>query len=81
VFKVDRGPNPQLAMGHGAHVCLGQHLAKMELRSFFREFVARLDGVELAGAAIMAPGVTTNQMQALPIRCALRATSKVGELA
>ena len=29
--------NRHVAFGYGAHVCLGQHLAKMEIRAFFAE--------------------------------------------
>lgn len=48
-FKIDRTPNKQVAFGYGAHVCLGQHLARMEMRIFWEELLARLDFVELDG--------------------------------
>jgi cytochrome P450 len=48
-FQVDRTPNKHVAFGYGAHVCLGQHLAKMEMRIFWEELFARLDAVELDG--------------------------------
>jgi cytochrome P450 len=38
-----------LAFGFGRHFCLGAHLARMEIRSLFRELLPRLDHVELAG--------------------------------
>jgi cytochrome P450 len=78
-FRVERKPNPQLAFGYGAHVCLGQHLAKMELRSFYKEFIARLDSIELAGEPKMHAAVTSNQLVKLPIRYKLRAEARVKE--
>jgi cytochrome P450 len=48
-FKVDRAPNKQVAFGYGAHVCLGQHLARMEMRILWEELLPRLDSLELAG--------------------------------
>jgi cytochrome P450 len=38
-----------LAFGFGRHFCLGAHLARMEIRSLFKELLGRLDHVELAG--------------------------------
>ena len=48
-FKVDREPNRHVAFGYGVHLCLGQHLAKMEIRAFFAELLKRLEHIELAG--------------------------------
>ena len=48
-FDVSRAPNKQLAFGYGAHVCLGQHLARMEMRILWEELLPRLESVELAG--------------------------------
>jgi len=49
VFDVTRTPNRQLAFGYGAHVCIGQHLARMEMRILWEELLPRLDHIELAG--------------------------------
>ena len=49
-FDVERTPNQHVAFGYGAHVCLGQHLARMEMRVLWEELFARLDSVELDGA-------------------------------
>jgi cytochrome P450 len=74
-FKVDRKPNPHLAFGHGAHVCLGQFLARMELRALFRELLQRLESVELAGTPTWLPGITSGSLRQLPIRYRLSVTA------
>ncbi len=38
-----------LAFGTGPHFCLGAHLARMEVRSIFRELLSRVDDIELGG--------------------------------
>jgi len=48
-FDVERAPNRQLAFGYGAHICLGQHLARMEMRILWEELLPRLERVELDG--------------------------------
>ena len=48
-FDVDRTPNKHVAFGYGAHVCLGQHLARMEMRILWEELLPRLEWVELDG--------------------------------
>ncbi|HWA63043.1 MAG TPA: cytochrome P450 [Caulobacteraceae bacterium] len=48
-FDVERSPNKHVAFGYGAHVCLGQHLARMEMRILWEELFARLDSLELDG--------------------------------
>ena len=40
-----------LAFGFGRHFCLGAHLARMEVRSLFRELLGRLEHVEPAADA------------------------------
>lgn len=38
-----------LGFGFGRHFCLGAHLARLEIRRFYRELLGRLEYVELAG--------------------------------
>ncbi|HEX7857806.1 MAG TPA: cytochrome P450 [Sphingobium sp.] len=71
-FSIDRKPGKNLAFGSGAHVCLGQHLAKLEMRILFEELLPRLDAVELAGVPRMIESVFVNGLKSLPIRYALR---------
>ena len=66
-FRADRTPNKQLAFGYGAHLCLGQHLAKMEMRILFEELLPRLKSVKLAGAPRMSQAVFVNGLKSLPI--------------
>jgi cholest-4-en-3-one 26-monooxygenase len=48
-FRIDRSPNHHLAFGVGEHVCLGAHLARLELRTAFAALRDRLEHAELAG--------------------------------
>jgi cytochrome P450 len=48
-FRIDRDPNPHIAFGMGEHVCLGAHLARLELRHAFAQLRARLEECEPAG--------------------------------
>jgi cytochrome P450 len=48
-YDIARSPNRHVAFGHGAHVCLGQHLGRMEMRILWEELLPRLESVELAG--------------------------------
>ena len=46
-FDLARSPNPHLGFGGGGpHFCLGNQLAKTELRNLFRELLTRLKTVE-----------------------------------
>jgi hypothetical protein len=68
VFKPDRSPNRHLAFGYGAHLCLGQHLAKMEMRILFEELMPRLKSLEFAGPATRAEASFVGGPKRLPIR-------------
>ncbi|MBI3782273.1 MAG: cytochrome P450 [Deltaproteobacteria bacterium] len=50
-FRIDRHPNPHIAFGMGEHVCLGAHLARLELHHAFDQLRQRLRSCELSGPA------------------------------
>ena len=52
-FRIDRDPNPHIGFGMGEHLCLGAHLARLELRHAFAQLRERLEACELAGAELV----------------------------
>ena len=67
-FRVDRSDAKQLAFGFGTHVCLGQHLARMEIRALLRELLNRVDQIELAGEPRYTQSNFVGGLKNLPIR-------------
>ena len=67
-FRADRTPNRQLAFGYGAHLCLGQHLARMEMRILYEELLPRIKSIRLAGEPKMSQAVFVNGPKTLPVR-------------
>lgn len=71
VFRVDRKPNRHLSFGYGAHLCLGQHLAKMEMRILFEELLPHLASLELSGEPELTQASFVNGPKSVPIRFTL----------
>ena len=71
-FRIDRTPNKHLAFGHGAHLCLGLHLARMEMKALYRELLLRLDSLDLAGEPAWVQANVVSGLKRLPIRYAMR---------
>jgi cytochrome P450 len=71
-FDVGRNPNKHLAFGFGVHFCLGAALARMEVSSFFREFLPRLKSIELNGKPELIATTFVGGLKHLPIRYSLR---------
>ena len=71
-FRVDRDPNWHIGFGVGEHVCLGAHLARLELQVLFRKLAERLEQLELAGAVERLQSSFISGIKHLPVRMALR---------
>jgi cytochrome P450 family 142 subfamily A polypeptide 1 len=54
-FDVAREPNDHVAFGFGAHFCLGNSLARLELKVMFEELLRRLPDLRLADSAPSEP--------------------------
>jgi cytochrome P450 len=72
-FRVDRQPNPHIGFGMGEHVCLGAHLARLELRHAFAQLATRLDSCELAGPVERARSSFVVGIKRAPMKWAARA--------
>jgi cytochrome P450 len=71
-FKVDRTPNKQVAFGHGGHLCLGMHLARLEIKALFAELLPRLGEIELAGEPKNTQSAFVSGLKTLPVRYSTR---------
>jgi len=67
-FRADRNPNPHVSFGHGVHLCLGMHLARMELRILFEELLPKIATLELAGEPKLSLANFVNGLKSLPVR-------------
>ena len=47
-FRIDRNPNSHLAFGFGTHFCLGNQLARLELRLMLSKVLQRMPDLRLA---------------------------------
>ena len=67
-FRIDRRPNRHLAFGIGEHVCLGAHLARVELETIFRHLLGRLEAFELSGPVERLSSAVNGGIKHLPLR-------------
>ena len=67
-FDVARRPNPHLSFSFGPHVCLGQHIAKIEMRCLFEELIPRLGSLELSDKPRLKLGNFVTGFKTLPVR-------------
>jgi cytochrome P450 len=71
-LDVSRNPTDQLTFGRGGpHHCLGAHLARLEVRVYLEELVARVARIELAGKPVRLRSNFANGLKRLPVRVAL----------
>lgn len=67
-FRVDRADaKKHLAFGYGPHLCLGNALAKLEIRILFSELLRRITDIELAGSPEWVEASFVSGLKRLPI--------------
>jgi cytochrome P450 len=71
-FMPDRSPNRHLGFGFGIHACIGRHLAKAEIVAFFREFLKRVEMIELADRPAWTETSFLGGVKRLPVRYRMR---------
>jgi cytochrome P450 len=64
-LDIERGARHHIAFGFGAHQCLGQNLARLELQIVFDTLFARVPGLKLAAAADELPYKTDSTIYGL----------------
>ncbi|WP_299845695.1 cytochrome P450 [uncultured Paracoccus sp.] len=47
-FRIERSPNRHLAFGQGAHLCLGNNIARLNMKVIFETLLARFGTISLA---------------------------------
>ncbi|MEO3800834.1 cytochrome P450 [Nonomuraea sp. B1E8] len=68
VFDIGRDPNPHIGFGGGgAHFCLGNHLAKLELRILFEQLARRRPRLRQTGPARRLRSNFINGIKELPV--------------
>lgn len=67
-FRVDRDVKKQVAFGYGVHVCLGMHLARMEIKALLNELLPRLESIELAGEPQSTRANFVSGLKSLPVK-------------
>ena len=67
-FDITRSPNKHVALGYGAHICLGQHLARMEMKVLWEELLPHLKSVELTGTPTRVAANFVSGPKTVPIR-------------
>jgi cytochrome P450 len=68
-FDVGRNPNKHMAFGPGGiHLCMGAHLARMEVRIVFEELLRRSVSIDLLGPPERLRSNFFNGVKRLPVR-------------
>jgi cholest-4-en-3-one 26-monooxygenase len=74
-FRVDRNPNNHIGFGRGEHVCLGAHLARLEIRCMYQQLSERLVSMERTGEVERVWSSFVGGIKRAPMRWEVRAAS------
>ena len=72
-FDVARDPNPHMAFGGGGpHLCLGMHVARIEIDALFRQVLTRMPDLEAAGERELMASNFIAGVHSMPVRWSVR---------
>ena len=77
-FDVGRTPNDHLAFGIGTHFCIGNALARLEIKVMFELMLRRLPDIELAGPVERLRSSFINGIKRMPVRFTPEGMRKAG---
>ena len=66
-FDITRSPNRHVAFGRGAHLCLGNNLARLNMETVFSRLLARTKTIELRESPRFRPGLASRGVSALAV--------------
>ncbi|MBH0118736.1 cytochrome P450 [Rhodococcus sp. CX] len=67
-FDITRRPNKHIAFGYGPHMCIGQHLAKLELRIMFEELLPHIESLQLVDDTKMIQTNFVGGLKNMPVK-------------
>ncbi|MFJ9153522.1 cytochrome P450 [Streptomyces sp. NPDC102270] len=75
-FDISRSHNPHLSFGTGTHFCLGDQVARLEIRLFLEALLEKVAEIRLTGPVVHAPNNKHTVILDMPVE--LVATSAAG---
>ena len=68
-FRIDRDPNGHVAFGFGTHFCMGNQLARLELKTMLSKVLTRMPDLRLADDAALPlrPANFVSGLEAMPV--------------
>lgn len=69
-FDVGRTPNRHLGFGYGAHLCLGNHIARMTMETVFGALLQRRPAITLLDEPVWKTGLSVRGPKALQVKLA-----------
>ncbi|MCQ4079196.1 cytochrome P450 [Streptomyces sp. RB6PN25] len=67
-FDLERSPNKHLGFGFGGHMCIGQHIARLEMNILFEELLPKIRKIELVGEPKPIKTNFVSSYKSLPVR-------------
>lgn len=67
-FDVRRDVHDHVGFGHGIHMCMGMHLARLEMRCLLEALCERVESLEQVGEATVALNNSIRAYSSLPVR-------------